>query len=196
MKVGILGGTFDPPHLGHLKMAETALKELALDKVIFMLSAKPPLKEGTRAITSSEQRLAMLNIFIKDYPEFDISDVEIRRAAKGEKSYTIDTLIELKKPYPEAEIYWLIGEDSLQEIVDGKWKNAELIFKLAKVVVFSRPGFKVEKVPEWVKFQRIKIDILISSTEIRERLKKGLAVDKLLPKKVLDYIIKNRLYKI
>lgn len=193
-KIGILGGTFDPPHLGHLKMARLALKKLKLDKVIFMLSARPPLKEERRKVTSIKVRFKMLQILIRGEPKFETSDLEIKRAGRA-KSYTIDTICELKRIYPKDTLYWLIGEDSFKELLQEKWKDSKKIFDLINVIVFSRPGYQVKKMPKWAKIKRVKMSVAISSTRIREDLKKGVKVDKLLPKGVLSYIMKNKLYQ-
>ena len=196
MKIGILGGTFNPPHLAHLAIARKALDVLNLDKVIFMLSALPPLK---KADVSAEKRMEMLKIMARSWPEFEVSDLEAKRARYGKKSYTIDTIYELKKIYPRAEIYWIIGEDSYQELLEGKWKESEKVLKMINLVVFERPGYKINKFIRKRTLRKthmfIKLGLAISSTEIRDRIKKGLKVDKYLPKEVLDYIIKNRLYK-
>jgi len=204
MRIGILGGTFNPPHLAHLAMAEKAREVLNLDKVIFMLSALPPLKEPEVPI---KKRMEMLEIMIGSRPKFEVSDLEAKRAALGKKSYTIDTIYQLKKIYPQAEIYWIVGADSYQELLEGKWKEPEKVLKMINLIVFERPGYKINKfIRNSFKFvirrrtlrkahMFIKMGLAISSTEIRARIKKGQSVKKYLPKKVLDYIIKNRLYK-
>ena len=193
MKIGILGGTFDPPHFAHLKIAKLALRKLGLDKVIFMLSAKQPIKLEKREITPVKHRLAMLKILTKNYPQFEISDLEVKRAKRNKKSYTIDTIYALKKLYSSDKIYWILGADSLQELMEGKWKDGKKVLKLVDLIVSSRPGYLV-KIPKNIKIKRLKINCDISSTEIRECLKTEKNVAALLPPKILNYIIKNKLY--
>ena len=193
MKIGILGGTFDPPHFAHLKIAKLALRKFGLDKVIFMLSAKQPLKIEKRKITPVNRRLEMLKLLIQGYPQFEISDLEVKGAKKGQKSYTIDTIYALKKLYSSDKIYWILGADSLQELIEGKWKDGKKVLKLVDLIVSSRPGYLV-KIPKSIKIKKLKINCDISSTEIRERLRKGKNAAAMLPQKVLNYIIKNKLY--
>ena len=201
-KIGVLGGAFNPPHFGHLKIARVALKKLKLDKVIFIPAGIQPLKERRSEMASAKERLEMTKILIGKNPKFEISDYEIKK--KG-KSFTIETIKHLKRKYKKAQIYWIVGEDSLREIVEGKWKGKLKVLDLAKFVVFSRPSHKfvLKNLPKkYEKNKKIALKkvifvdakIPISATEIRERIKKGQKVEKFLPKKVLEYIKEKRLY--
>lgn len=200
-KIGILGGAFNPAHFGHLKIAKTALEKLKLNKIIFIPAGVQPLK-GKSDMASAKDRLEMTKILIEKRPEFEISDYEIRK--KG-KSYTIDTIEHLKRKYKNSQIFWIIGEDSLREIIQEKWKGKLKVLDLARFVVFTRPDHKfiLKNLPK--KFEKnkeialkkvilIKKKIPISATKIREKIKKGKNVEKFLPKKILNYIKEKKLY--
>jgi nicotinate-nucleotide adenylyltransferase len=199
-KIGILGGAFNPPHFGHLKIAKFAQKKLNLDKIIFIPSGNPPLKK--LHLAPAKERLKMVSFLIEKNPNFELSDYEVKK--KG-KSYTIETIEYLKRKYKSSKIFWIIGEDSFREIIEGKWKGGLKVLDLANFVVFTRPNHKfiLKKLPK--KFERnkeialkkvilIKKKIPISATKIREKIKKGKNVEKFLPKKVLDYIKEKKLY--
>lgn len=201
-KIGVLGGTFNPPHFGHLKIAKTVLKKLNLNKIIFIPTGIQPLKEKKSDMALAKDRLEMTKILIEGEPKFEISDYEIR---KKRKSYTIETIKYLKRKYKNSKIYWIIGEDSLREIIEEKWKGGLKVLDLAKFVVFTRPNhkFSLKNLPK--KFEKnkeiafkkiilIKKKIPISATEIREKIKKGQDIKKFLPKKVLEYIKTKKLY--
>jgi nicotinate-nucleotide adenylyltransferase len=180
MKIAILGGTFDPIHAGHMQMAFTALNTLGADKVWLMPAGKTPLKE--RKLTSKKDRLAMCKLAAANYENIEVCTLELER--KG-KSYTIDTLIELKKRYPEHEFIWLIGNDQLQQF--DSWKGADQLVELARFVCFDRDGKMDESIYD---IECIKMDpVPVSSTQIRQGKKL-----EYLEKNVLDYIYKNRLY--
>jgi len=193
-KIGILGGTFNPPHLGHLLIAKKVIKEFGFKKLLLMVAGKPVLK--TKDLAPIKERLEMTKILAKYHPKLEVSKIEIARAKKGKKSYTIETIKELKKRYPKKEIYWLIGEDSLKEILEGKWRGGLKIFDQAKFIVIKRPGYK-KKIPKKIKekIKIIKLNIPISSTEIREKIRKGENVSKMVPAKILEYIKKKKIYK-
>ena len=134
-RIGILGGTFDPVHDGHLKIAESALIGLALDKVIFIPAGRPWLKSD-RAVTDADHRLEMVKRAIRDNPRFEVSDMEIERPGP---TYTVDTLGELRlRLGAGAELYLILGMDSVREI--GSWRRPERIFEMCEVVAVSRPG--------------------------------------------------------
>jgi len=193
-KIGILGGTFNPPHLGHLLIAKKVIKEFGFKKLLLMVAGKPVLK--TKDLAPIKERLEMTKILAKYHPKLEVSKIEIARAKKGKKSYTIETIKELKKRYPKKEIYWLIGEDSLKEILEGKWRGGLKIFDQAKFIVIKRPGYK-KKIPKKIKekIKIIKLNIPISSTEIREKIRKGENVSKMVPAKILEYIKKKKIYE-
>jgi nicotinate-nucleotide adenylyltransferase len=199
-KIGVLGGAFNPPHFGHLKIAKFAQKKLKLDKLIFIPAGVPPLKKSDLA--PAKDRLKMTSLLIEGNKNFEVSDYEIK---KKKRAYTIETISYLKRKFKNCQIFWIIGEDSLREIIEEKWKEKLKVLDLANFVVFTRPNHKfiLKKLPK--KFEKnkeivlkkvilIKKRIPISATKIREKIKKGGNVKKFLPKKVLDYIKEKKLY--
>jgi nicotinate-nucleotide adenylyltransferase len=199
-KIGVLGGAFNPPHFGHLKIAKFAQKKLKLDKLIFIPAGVPPLKKSDLA--PAKDRLKMTSLLIEGNKNFEVSDYEIK---KKKRAYTIETISYLKRKFKNCQIFWIIGEDSLREIIEEKWKGKLKVLDLANFVVFTRPNhkFRLKKLPK--KFEKnkeivlkkvilIKKRIPISATKIREKIKKGGNVKKFLPKKVLDYIKEKKLY--
>ncbi len=134
-RIGILGGTFDPPHLGHLLIAETARVALDLESVMFLPAGEPWLKSGQR-ITPAEHRLRMVQLAVADNPDFCVSDCEIRRSGP---SYTVDTLRELRRGLAaDAELYFIVGSDVLDQF--HRWKEPEAILELCHLAVIERPG--------------------------------------------------------
>ncbi len=192
MKVGILGGTFNPPHIGHLIVAEHVRIEMSLDRVMFIPAFIPPHKLYDDVV-SSEHRVAMLNLAIQNNPHFEVSESELRR---GGVSFTVDTLEELTAKRPSDEFVLLIGMDNLLEF--PTWKSPEKILELAKVVVMTRPGF-AEKDNPLIKKDAMRLcpvpEIGISSTEIRKRVHEGRSVRYLVPDSVADYLLEHRLYE-
>lgn len=189
-KVGIFGGTFDPIHIGHIITTRYVLEKRNLDKIIFIPCNISPLKIDVDS-TLPQHRLNMLKLAIEGLPHFDYSEFEIN---KGEISYTVDTLIELRKKYDEIEL--IIGYDNL--IVFDKWHKPDQIFDLAKVVVMKRNADVHVKSNHIYFDEAIILDtptIEISSTDIRDRIKKGLSIDYLVPQKIKEYIVDNGLYK-
>ncbi|MBZ9569603.1 nicotinate-nucleotide adenylyltransferase [Patescibacteria group bacterium] len=199
-KIGILGGAFNPPHFGHLILAETAFKKLNLEKIIFLPSGLPPLKK--EKIPSARDRFLMTKLLIKRKSCFEISDYEVK---KKRKCFTIETLKFFRKKLKNCQIFWLIGEDSLREIIEGKWKGGLRVLDLAQFVVFTRSWhqFNLKKLPKKFKEKskktlkkiiKINLNIAISATKIRERIKNGKNLTSLVPKKVLKYIKEKKLY--
>jgi nicotinate-nucleotide adenylyltransferase len=193
MKIGILGGTFDPPHLGHLIVAEHVRDRLGLDKIMFVPAVIPPHKRQRPDITPPELRLEMVRQAIAGNPAFDVSDIEIRR---GGLSFTVDTLKELRTQYPTDVLYLLIGMDNVRDF--NTWKDPEMIKRIARVVVMTRPGYKTD--PELhLDTKALNVcdvpEIGISSREIRNRVKHGHSVRYMVPTAVLDYVVENRLYQ-
>jgi nicotinate-nucleotide adenylyltransferase len=187
--VGILGGTFDPIHIGHLITSYEVLKKRNLEKIIFVPCNISPLKIDLK-ITEDFHRLNMLNLAVEEFPSFEVCDYEIR---KGDVSYTYDTLVELKKTYDNMEL--IIGFDNLA--VFEKWNRPDDIFQLAKVVVMKReidciPTTRNKYFDSAILLDTILVDI--SSTEIRERIRNKLPIDSLVPNKVKEYISQNGLY--
>ncbi len=133
MRVGVLGGTFDPIHLGHLAAAEAAVDCADLERVLIMPSAQPPHRPG--AIATAEQRLAMCRLGVEGLPRLEVSDVEVRH---GGRSYTVDTLVELKRLEPQDELFLILGWDAAA--LFATWHEPAKVRSLASVVVISRPG--------------------------------------------------------
>ena len=193
MKVCLFGGTFDPPHLGHLIVAQTIFEAENFDQIVFVPAYQPPHKNGMK-ISPVDQRLEMLNIAIKENPNFIISDLEIER--KG-LSYSIDTIMEYKKQnnLSSSELFYLMGSDSLRQF--NKWKNPKLIIDESRVIVAISPGFRPSDIPNWIlaKIQFASIPrIEISSTTIRERWVNDKTIRYMVTESVWQYINKNKLY--
>lgn len=189
-RVGIFGGTFDPIHLGHLITTQYVLEQRKLDKIIFIPCYISPHKTNQNS-SNPVHRLNMLRLAIEGIPYFELSDYEIR---KGNISYTYDTILELKKTYHYIEL--IIGYDNL--IVFDKWNKPDEILDLAKLVVMKRIIDKDAEIKNKYFDKAIILNtptIEISSTDIRERVKNKLPIDFLVPKKVKEYIIQNKLYE-
>ncbi len=192
MKIGILGGSFNPVHIGHLLVAEDIIEKLRLDKVIFIPAYDPPHKKKLLDFT---QRWQMLKLAIAKNPLFEISDIEKQRSGK---SFTIDTLRVLKKQYPKDKLFFVMGTDQFAEL--STWKEPDKLFQLAKIIVMRRPGFKLKKHPNKIAAKERLVTFLdviqidIASADIRNRIKNSLSVRYMLPEPVLHYIIRNRLY--
>ncbi len=188
MKIGILGGTFNPIHYGHLILGEQVLGQLGLDRVILVPTYLPPHKSGAGVI-AAERRLKMAELAVEDNPHFEVSDIEVRR--KG-KSYTIDTLRAVKKNYPSAGLFFICGSDLVSEI--PTWKDVGEIYKMATFVLAKRPGYgKRLSGRRFVKIGVAQVDI--SSSLIRDLVREGRSIRYLTPDSVIRYIEKNELYR-
>ncbi|MFH0839352.1 MAG: nicotinate-nucleotide adenylyltransferase [Candidatus Omnitrophota bacterium] len=189
MRIGILGGTFNPIHAGHLILAEEALGKLCLDKVIFVPTFIPPHKSD-EDLVDPNHRYRLIELAIKDNPNFEISDIELKRRGK---SYSIDTLRQFKKRFGKfTKLFFITGSDSLGELFS--WKDINDIFKLSQFVVANRPGYPVKGLPKEAELVLI-TPIEISSSQIRKRIKEGLSIRYLVPDSIWHYIIKKRLYR-
>lgn len=198
-RFGIMGGTFDPVHYGHLVAAEAARHEQGLEKVIFIPAGKPPHKPNHH-ITDPWQRFAMTSLAVASNPFFETSPMEVERPGS---SYTIDTVREISSLYPGARIYFITGADAVLEILT--WKNVEQLLSICRFIAATRPGYQLEHLWQKLKFlpQKLKQNILcmevpvlgISSTDIRRRVRERRPIKYLLPEPVEDYIIKNTLYR-
>lgn len=194
-KLGIMGGTFNPIHQGHLVAGEVIWDEFKLDEVLFVPSGKPPHKDEDE-IASPEHRWMMTVLAIVANEHFSASSIEIKR--KGE-SYTYDTILELEKIYgKDTECYFITGADAIAEI--SMWHKADNLPELTKFIAVSRPGYKLEMEKIDPCFRRctyfVEVPALaISSTEIRKRIKRGQTIKYLLPEAVEKYIYKNHLYQ-
>ena len=199
-KIGILGGTFDPIHIGHLIVAEDIRQKLGLREVLFIPAGRPWLKiqEG-KPVSPAEHRLAMVKLAIAANPYFKVSTIEIDRPGL---SYSIDTVLELKdKLSAGAEIYFIVGPDALAEF--PQWKEPVRLLEICQVVGIGRPGHAqadLRKLERSVlgASQRIMLinvpQIDISSSEIRNRVAQGLSIRYLVPDAVEKYIAEHRLY--
>lgn len=187
MKIGILGGTFNPIHIGHLILAEEAREKIGLDKVIFVPAFIPPHKDAAD-IVSAADRWAMVKLSIAANRYFSAADTEIKR--KG-RSYTIDTVREFKKKYPGQELYFLSGSDMLKYL--DEWKDLAEILKLVGFVVATRPGYPLEKIPSYISTVSIRA-VDISAFEIREAVRQKRSFRYLVPEAVYKYIEKKKLY--
>jgi len=199
-KIGIMGGTFDPIHYGHLVTAEAAREKFCLDKVIFVPSGNPPHKKN-KEISPGIDRVNMTVLATANNPFFEVSDIELKRDGY---TYTVDTLKEFIKIYGEnTRFYFITGADAVMEILT--WKDVSTILKLCRIVSAYRPGSDINKfrsmVDELERVHRSNIHLIevpalaISSTEIRERVKSGITIKYLLPEKVERYILEKGLYK-
>ncbi|MBI4357760.1 MAG: nicotinate-nucleotide adenylyltransferase [Candidatus Omnitrophica bacterium] len=190
MRIGILGGTFDPVHNGHLALAYAALEQLKLDRLVFVPACHHPLREKESAtIASPESRLEMVRLAIKGEPNFEVADCEIKRRGV---SYTVDTLREFRAKYPRpSELFFVTGGDWGKNL--DQWKDIQIIFSLAHFIVAKRPGFDTRHLPRSVELLDF-VPLDISSTQVREELRtKGFS--SLVPKEVLNYVHDHKLYQ-
>ena len=198
MRVGILGGTFDPVHIGHLKIAQLALGQLKLDRVLFTPAGAPWLK-ADKIITAAVHREKMIDIAIADYPAFELSTIELEREGA---TYTADTLEIVRKTMDEdIEIFFIMGWDSLVQL--PRWKRPGDIVKMCRLVAFTRVGMEspdlqdLERKVPGISRSAILLDmppVDISSSDIRDRVLRGLSIKDMVPEGVEDYIKTHRLY--
>lgn len=200
-RIGLFGGTFDPPHLGHLALAEWARDRLGLDRVVFMPAGVPPHKRG-RALTGAAHRVAMARLAVGGHRAFAVSTLEARRRGP---SFTVDTLRALEAAHPGARLYLLMGADSLDDF--ASWHEPGAIAKLATLVVAARPGAgepdagrprgrrrAVRGVPARIIRLR-NPGIELSSSALRARARAGRSLRYLVPDAVAAYIARHRLYR-
>ena len=198
-KIGILGGTFDPIHYGHLFIAYNAMHCFCLDKVIFIPSGTPPHKLLIN-VSDKRHRYNMTQLAIKGNKSFEISDIEY---SKDGVSYTVDTVAAFKNSRPDASLYYIVGADSLFEM--SGWKNFRKLAKMIEIISINRMTRKFMDAAEAAallagkynaKIHTLEMPILeISSTEIRRRVKNNLPIKYMLPESVERYIKRNKLYK-
>ena len=187
MKLGILGGSFNPIHHGHLIIATRAAEALGLDQVLFIPTALSPLKGG-RTLAPVRDRLAMVRAAVRGNPLFAASDVETRR---GGTSYTIDTLKTLRESH-RGRFYLILGADAARLL--PRWRSIDEVKRLATLVTVARPGHSPG--PEMPKHPIVEVPLLeISSSEIRARVRRGLSIRYLVPDAVERYIRRKRLYR-
>jgi nicotinate-nucleotide adenylyltransferase len=199
-KLGIMGGTFDPVHYGHLVTAEAARLEFDLDQVLFLPSGVPPHKTD-KQVTSAEHRYMMTLLATLSNPHFEVSRLEIDREGV---SYTIDSLQILREQCgPDCELFFITGADAMFEIIE--WRGSDRLLKIAHFIAASRPGFSLSELPpdtrRWVDEHRNRFHLLnvpamaISSTDIRNRVRMGRSIRYLVPEQVEHYIRRHRLYQ-
>lgn len=192
MKIGFLGGSFDPIHFGHLLAAQDAFEQHKLDRLILVPAAQAPLKPND-VQSSSEDRLAMLRAAVEWDQRFEISDVELRR---GGMSFTIDSARHFRALYPNDELYWVIGGDQLPKL--HLWKEVIELAKLVEFIFLERPGYPSKSRPDIPGLRLHRCDghlLAISSTELRERTRKNLSLDYFVPHKAIVYIREHSLYR-
>lgn len=197
MKIGIMGGTFDPIHYAHLATAEFIRDKYKIDKILFIPSGNPPHKKLD--ITCKYDRYNMVLLATNNNDNFIVSDIEIKRE---DRTYTIDTLRELKKKYKNIELYFITGADAICDI--ESWKNVNENFRLATFIAATRPGISVLRSQEKIESLERKYNaniisvyvpsLDISSTYIRDQLKENKSIRYLVPEYVEKYIYDNELY--
>lgn len=197
-KIGLLGGSFNPIHTGHLLLAESARDQFELDRVIFIPTGNNPFKISQDDI-SREHRLKMVELAIKGNPYFELMTHEIDQQGI---TYTIDTVREIKKIFPEGDFYFITGADLMFEIT--LWKGAPELLKAVKFITTFRPGYSHEKLDNRIQelqeiyeasiFKLYATEMDIASSDIRSRIKNGYSIRYLLPKAVEEYIYKQKLY--
>lgn len=192
MRIGVIGGTFNPVHYGHLIAGMEVKEKMSLKKIIFIPSALPPHK-GLKNLASAKDRLAMVKLALRNNPYFFVSTLEIDR---GGKSYSVETIKALKELYGKrAEVFFILGVDAVKEIFT--WKKVDEFLSLCRLIVLSRPGYSWRGPGKRLHRTRsIQITpIGISSSLIRERIKEGKSISFLVPERVEDYIRRHHLYK-
>jgi nicotinate-nucleotide adenylyltransferase len=192
VKIGFLGGSFDPVHFGHLMAAQDAYEQHGLDRLILVPAAQAPLKPND-VQSSAEDRLAMLRAAVEWDRRFEISDLELRR---GGVSYTIDSARHFRAQYPNDELYWIIGGDQLPKL--HLWKDVTELAKLVEFIFLERPGFPSKAQPAIPGLRLHRCDghlVAISSTELRDRTRRSLSLDYFVPHKAIVYIKERALYR-
>lgn len=189
-RVGLLGGTFDPPHLGHLVVAECLRVDLGLDEVRFLVAGQPWMKPGT---TSADDRIALAQAAVADDVHLVVDDREVRREGP---TYTADTLEELSGSEPDTEWWFMLGADAANAL--PRWERADAALELARFVVATRPGHELD-LPEpyasRVELRSVPL-VGVSSSELRERYRTGRATRYLVPDAVHQLIVERGLYEV
>jgi nicotinate-nucleotide adenylyltransferase len=197
-KIGVLGGTFDPPHNGHLLIAREAQTQLGLTQVLFAPTRQPPHK-NTAEHTAIEHRLEMVRLAIAPYPQFVLSRVDIDRPGP---TYTVDTMRLLREQFgKQVELFFIMGMDSLVNI--WTWRTPEQLIRVCKLAVFQRPGFaaNLDKLEQKVSGLRERVIFLqssaldIAASDLQKRVRAGQSITHLVPETVERYITENRLYQ-
>jgi nicotinate-nucleotide adenylyltransferase len=187
VRLGIFGGTFDPPHVGHLLVAVDAVEQLTLDRLVFIPTASQPLKLGVVSATAT-QRLAMVRLLVGDDARFEVDPIEIERSGL---SYSVDTLAEYARREPDAERFFLVGTDVIRTF--DKWREPERVLSLATMVVLAREEAPVSLPVGATSLRSRRVDV--SSTEIRARVAARQSLHGFVPEPVAAYIVAERLYR-
>jgi nicotinate-nucleotide adenylyltransferase len=198
-RIGVFGGSFDPVHIGHLTIAQDAVEQLELNRLIFVPAAVPPHKQE-KTLVESHHRFEMLQLATEGNLSFEVSDMELQR---GGVSYTFDTITQIQFEHPGAELFFIVGLDSLVEL--HLWRNVDKLLELCTIVPFARGGEDPARVAEQIQLSEpwktgllerlIRIhEIEISASEIRMRLAEGLSIRYLVPPEVEMYIAEHHLY--
>ncbi len=190
LRIGVFGGTFDPPHVGHLVTAVNVRHALSLDWLYLMVANLPWQKVGQRRITLADDRLAMVSAAVADVDGLVAGDHEIRA---GGHSYTADTLSRLRDEYPTAELFCVLGDDAAAKL--PTWARWEEVVALSHLVVVDRPGSQVELDPtiEWIRVEVPHLEV--SSTDLRQRCEDGRPLDYLVTDEVLEVMDERGLYR-
>jgi nicotinate-nucleotide adenylyltransferase len=192
VKIGFLGGSFDPVHFGHLIAAQDAYEQCRLDRLFLVPAAQAPLKPD-EVRCSTEDRLAMLHAAVDWDDRFEVSDYELR---KGGISYTIDSARHFRALFPDDQLYWIIGGDQLPRL--HLWKDITELVHLVEFIFLERPGHPARAMPEIPGLRLHRCDghlVEISSTELRARVRRGLSLDYFVPHKAVVHIAENGLYR-
>ena len=192
VKIGFLGGSFDPVHFGHLLAAQDAFEQHRLDRLILVPAAQAPLKPND-VRTSAADRLAMVRAATEWDKRFEISDFELGR---GGVSYTIDSARHFRSLYPRDQLYWIVGGDQLPKL--HLWKDIQELVTLVEFIFLERPGYPVKAQPTIPGLRLHRCDghlLAVSSTELRERTRRGLSLDYFVPHKAIVYIQERGLYR-
>ncbi|MBN1955361.1 MAG: nicotinate-nucleotide adenylyltransferase [Anaerolineae bacterium] len=196
-RLGVLGGTFDPPHYGHLALAEAAHVQLGLERVLFVPAGEPPHKPQ-RPLTAAGHREAMVEAAIAANPAFALSRVDLERPGPH---YTVDMLALLRQEHPQAELFFLLGGDSLAQFLH--WRDPAGIIRQARLAVMRRPGWKaslaaLEEALPGIAQRLVWLDaprLALSGTGLRRRARQGLPLHGMVPPAVEEYIQRHRLYR-
>jgi nicotinate-nucleotide adenylyltransferase len=192
VKIGFLGGSFDPVHFGHLLAAQDAFEQFRLDRLFLVPAARAALK-ANEPQSAPADRLAMLKAAVEWDRRFEISDIELRR---GDVSFTVDSARHFRALYPKDDLYWIIGGDQLPQL--HLWRDIEELARLVEFIFLERPGYPVKAQPGIPGLRLHRCDghlLAVSSTELRDRVRRGLSLDYFVPRKAIVYIQEKGLYR-